>query len=350
MDSRNFGTPTKARDSEMMMFTASRFDTFPDLWAAPANFSSPRRLSSGDAQRASFNWGKAELIRFKNADGVPLQGIVIKPDNFDPKRKYPMIVYLYERLSQNLHNFQHPGPGTSANFSFYASNDYVVFMPDIVYKTGYPGKSALNCVVPGVDAVVKQGYVDEKAIGIQGHSWGGYQIAYMVTQTNKFKAAAPGALVSNMFSAYNGIRWGTGLPRQFQYERTQSRIGGTIWDSTEKFKENSPLFYLQRVQTPILMLHNDNDDAVPWYQGIEFYLSLRRLGKEVYFFNYNGEFHGLRKRQNQKDYSRRMKEFFDHFLKGAAAPDWMKTGIPYLQREKEKEKYRLIADEEIEPR
>ncbi len=339
MDSKNFGNPVKAKDADMLMFSASRFDTFPDMWASAPDFQSLKKLSNGDAQRDRFNWGRSELIRYKG-DGVSLQGVVIKPDNFDPKKKYPMIVYLYEKLSDTVHNFRHPGPGTSVNLSYYASNDYVIFLPDIVYKTGYPGRSALRSIMPGVESVVKMGFVDENAIGIQGHSWGGYQIAYMVTQTNKFKAAAPGAIVANMFSAYNGIRWGTGLPRQFQYERTQSRIGGTPWNATEKFIENSPLFYVDRVQTPILMIHNDNDDAVPWYQGIEFYLSLRRLGKEIYFLNYNGEFHGLRKRQNQKDYSRRMQEFFDHHLKGSPAPEWMKTGIPYLEREKEKEKYR----------
>ncbi|MBX7173477.1 MAG: prolyl oligopeptidase family serine peptidase [Pyrinomonadaceae bacterium] len=340
MDSKNFGFPTKAKDADTLVLSASRFDTFPDIWVTNTSFNAPKKMSDGDAQRAPFNWGKAELVNYKNAEGVPLQGILIKPDNFDPKKKYPMLVYLYEKLSDTVHNFQNPGPGTSINFSFYASNGYLIFMPDIVYKIGYPGKSALNCVIPGVDAVVKQGFVDEKAIGIQGHSWGGYQIAYMVTQTNKFAAAAPGALVANMFSAYNGIRWGTGLPRQFQYERTQSRIGGTPWDSTQKFMENSPLFYVKNITTPIMMIHNDNDDAVPWYQGIEFYLSLRRLNKEVYMFTYNGEFHGLRRRANQKDYSRRMFEFFNHFLKGAPAPEWMQKGIPYLDREKEKEKYR----------
>ncbi len=343
MDAKNFGTPTKARDSDNLMLSASRFDAFPDIWVTKGDFKDLRKMSDGDTQRDAFNWGRSELVRFKNTDGVPLKGILIKPANFDPTKKYPMLVYLYEKLSDNLHNFQNPGPGTSINFSFYASNDYLVFMPDIVYKVGYPGKSALNCVLPGVDVVVKMGFVDEKAIGIQGHSWGGYQIAYMITQTNRFRAAAPGAVVANMFSAYNGIRWGTGLPRQFQYERTQSRIGGTPWDSTKKFTENSPLFYVEKVQTPVMMIHNDNDDAVPWYQGIEFYLSLRRLNKEVYFFNYNGEFHGLRKRQNQMDYSRRMLEFFDHNLKGAPAPEWMEIGIEYLDREKEKEQYRKAA-------
>lgn len=346
MDAKNFGNPAKAKDVDTLMVTASRFDMFPDIWVTDGGFKDLKKISDGDAQRAPFNWGTSELVRFKNTDGVPLQGILIKPANFDPKKKYPMLVYLYEKLSDTVNNFQAPGPGTSINFSYYASNDYLIFMPDIVYKVGYPGKSALNCVLPGVDAITKMGFVDEKAIGIQGHSWGGYQIAYMLTQTNRFRAAAPGALVADMFSAYNGIRWGSGVARQFQYEHTQSRIGGTPWDSTKKFIENSPLFSIEKVQTPIMMIANDNDDAVPWYQGIEFYLSMRRLGKEVYFFSYNGEFHGLRKRQNQKDYSRRMKEFFDHNLKGAPAPEWMEKGIPYLQREKEKEKYRQsVADD-----
>ncbi len=341
MDPKNYGNPVKAKDVERLMVTASRFDEFPDIWTTAGDYSELKKISNGNEQLAPFKWGTSELVNYKNTDGVALQGILIKPANFDANRKYPMLVYLYEKLSDTVHDFRNPGPGTSINLSYYASNDYVIFLPDIVYKIGYPGKSALNCVLPGIDSIVKMGFIDDKAIGIQGHSWGGYQIAYMITQTNRFRAAAPGALVANMFSAYNGVRWGSGMPRQFQYEHTQSRIGGTPWNSTTKFMENSPLFYIEKVQTPVLMLHNDGDDAVPWYQGIEFYLSLRRFGKEVYFFDYNGEPHGLRKRQNQKDYSRRMKEFFDNKLKGAPEPDWMKNGIRYIDRDKEKEKYRV---------
>jgi len=346
MVSKNLSNPTKAKDADAMMLSATRFDEFPDLWVTGANFDDLKKVSNGDAQRAQFIWGKAEMMNFKNTDGVPLRGILIKPENFDPKKKYPMIVYIYERLSDGVNNFQSPGPGTSINFSYYASNGYLILMPDIIYTTGYPGQSALKCVLPAIQEVVDKGFVDENAIGIQGHSWGGYQIAYMVTQTNRFRAAAPGALVSNMTSAYSGIRWGSGLPRQFQYERSQSRIGGNLWEKPMHFLENSPVFRADRVQTPILMLHNDEDDAVPWYQGIEYYLALRRLNKEVYMFNYNGEKHGLRKRINQKDYTRRLQEFFDHFLKGAPAPEWMQKGIPYLQREKEKEKYRIADDKE----
>jgi len=344
MGAKDFNNPTKAKDADVLMFTASRFDEFPDIWITGPDFKKLRKVSDGDAQRTAFNWGTGELVSFKNSDGVPLKGMLLKPDNFDPKKKYPMIVYIYERLTQGLHAFRNPGPGTSINPTYYVSNGYLIFMPDIVYTTGYPGQSALKCVLPGIQAVVDKGFVDENAIGIQGHSWGGYQIAYMVTQTNRFKAAAPGAVVANMTSAYSGIRWGSGLPRQFQYEHSQSRIGGSLWEYPMRYLENSPVFRADRVQTPLLMIHNDEDDAVPWYQGIEYYLALRRLGKEVYMFSYNGEKHGLRKRINQKDYTRRLQEFFDHFLKGAPAPEWMEKGIPYLQREKEKEKYR-VADQ-----
>ena len=344
MAAKDFNNPTKAKDTDVLILTASRFDQFPDVWVTNSSFRELKRVSNGDAQRAPYLWGTAELVSFKNTDGVPLKGVLLKPDNFDPRKKYPMLVYIYEKLTQGLNQFRNPGPGTSINPTFYVSNGYLVFMPDIVYKIGYPGPSALNCVLPGIQAVVDKGFVNEDAIGIQGHSWGGYQIAYMVTQTNRFKAAAPGALVANMTSAYSGIRWGTGLPRQFQYEHQQSRIGGSLWEYPLRFLDNSPLFRADRVQTPLLMIHNDEDDAVPWYQGIEFFLALRRLDKEAYLFSYNGEKHGLRKRINQKDYTRRLQEFFDHFLKGAPAPEWMEKGIPYLQREKEKEKYRTTED------
>jgi dipeptidyl aminopeptidase/acylaminoacyl peptidase len=344
MAAKDFNNPAKAKDADVLIMTASRFDQFPDIWVTNSSFRELKRISNGDTQRAAYNWGTGELVSFKNTDGVPLKGLLLKPDNFDPKKKYPMIVYIYEKLSQGLHAFRNPAPGTSINPTYYVSNGYLVYMPDIVYTIGYPGSSALKCVLPGIQAVVDRGYVNENAIGIQGHSWGGYQIAYMVTQTNRFKAAAPGALVANMTSAYSGIRWGTGLPRQFQYERAQSRIGGSLWDYPLRFLDNSPIFRADRVETPLLMIHNDEDDAVPWYQGIEYFLALRRLGKEAYMFSYNGEKHGLRKRINQKDYTRRLQEFFDHFLKGAPAPQWMEKGIPYLQREKEKEKYRTSED------
>ena len=344
MASKDFGSPTKAKDADVLVLTASTFNQFPELYVTNSNFRELKKVSDAGRQQENLLWGTAELIRFKNSDGVLLSATLMKPENFDPAKRYPMLVYIYERLTQGLHRFVNPAPGTSINAAYYVSNGYLVLMPDIVYTIGYPGQSALKCVLPAIQAVVDKGFVDEQAIGIQGHSWGGYQIAYMITQTNRFRAVAAGAPVSNMTSAYSGIRWESGLPRQFQYERTQSRIGGNLWEYPLRFLENSPVFRADRVQTPLLMLHNDNDGAVPWYQGIEYYLALRRLGKEVYMFNYNGEAHGLRKRPNQKDYTRRTQEFFDHFLKGAPKPEWMERGISYLDREKEKEKYKPATD------
>jgi dipeptidyl aminopeptidase/acylaminoacyl peptidase len=329
MGARNYGPPIKARKADQLFLTISTFYDYPDLFVADPDFREVRRVSDANPQKANFVWGKASLVHYKNADGLPLSGMLIKPENFNPNKKYPMIVYIYERLSQGLHRFVDPQPGTSINFSYYASNGYLVFMPDIAYTIGYPGQSAMKCVLPAIQAVVDQGCVNEKAIGIQGHSWGGYQAAYMITQTTRFKAAAAGAPVSNMTSAYGGIRWGTGLPRQFQYEKSQSRIGGSLWQYPTRFLENSPIFHADRIQTPLMMLHNDKDGAVPWYQGIEYYLALRRLGKEVYLFNYVGEDHGLRRRVNQSDYTVRMQQFFDHHLKGAPKPAWMEKGIPY---------------------
>ncbi len=338
MGAKSYSAPEKARNADVVLLSATRFDEFGDLLLTNSRFENIRKVSNANPQKEQLLWGSAELISFRNLDGRPLQAALFKPENFDPTKKYPLMVYIYERLSQTVHQFRAPAPGHSINISHYVSNGYVVLTPDIAYKIGYPGQSALQCVLPAIDAVVSKGFIDEDAIGIQGHSWGGYQIAYMVTQTTRFKAAAAGAPVANMTSAYNGIRWGSGLPRQFQYERTQSRIGGSLWQYPTRFFENSPLFHADRVRTPMLLLHNDQDDAVPWYQGLEYFLALRRLGKEAYLFNYNGEPHGLRKRPNQKDYTMRLRQFFDHHLKGAPKPAWMERGIPYIERDQEKER------------
>ena len=335
----NYRVLGKSHSADVVVLSRSTFEEEPNLWITDSAFRSPRQVTHANPQKAGILWGTGELMAYKNADGVALQAALYKPENFDPKKKYPLMVYIYERLSQGVHTYVPPRPGTSINISYYVSNGYLVLTPDIVYTVGSPGQSALKCVLPAIQELVDRGFVDESAIGIQGHSWGGYQIAYMVTRTSRFRAAEAGAPVGNMTSAYNGIRWGTGLPRQFQYEKTQSRIGGTLWDAPLDFIENSAVFRANRVNTPLLMIADDDDDAVPWYQGIELFLSLRRNGKEAYLFNYNGEKHGLRHRQNQKDYTVRMQQFFDHFLKGAPAPEWMEKGIPYNDREEEKKRF-----------
>ncbi len=335
MEEKRFGNPTKAKNASVLLFSRSSFDEYPDLWISGPDFKNPRKITGLSKQMEPFLWGKAELRSFLSADGRPLKGVLIKPEKFDPGKKYPLLVYIYETLHRMSHSFSHPSPGTSINFSYYVSNGYVLWMPDIEYDAGYPGQDALKCVLPGIQILINEGYINPKAIGIQGHSWGGYQIAYMVTQTSIFAAAGAGAPVSNMVSAYNGIRWGSGMVRQFQYERTQSRQGDSLWNVPLRYIENSPIFWADKIQTPLLILHNDQDGAVPWYQGIEFIMALRRLEKEAYMFNYNGEDHGLRKRINQKHWTHCMQEFFDHHLKGTPTPKWMSEGIKAWEKEEE---------------
>jgi dipeptidyl aminopeptidase/acylaminoacyl peptidase len=242
------------------------------------------------------------------------------------------MVYIYTELTSGLHRYIPPAPATSINITRYVSNGYVVLMPDIVYRLGFPGESAVKCVVPAVQRVLSMGFIDPARIGIQGHSWGGYQISYMITRTSIFRAVEAGASVVNTVSAYGGIRWGQGMSRAVQYEKGTGRMGGPPWERAQRFIENSPIFWVDKVTTPYLTIHNDEDDAVPWYQGIEFFSALRRLGKEAYMFNYNGERHGLRDRENQKHWTVHMAEFFDHHLKGAPRPEWMEKGVPYLER------------------
>jgi len=333
---KNYRYVARAKDTDVLLVSASRFDEFPDYHTTDSAFTTPVKVTAGGAQLAPFAWGRSELIPFRNSDGVPLSAALYKPAGFDPAKKYPLMVYIYERLSQTVNTFSHPAPSHNVNFPLYTSNGYLVLTPDIVYTAGQPGQNALKSVLPAIESLVRQGFVDENAIGISGHSWGGYQIAYMVTQTSRFRAAEAGAPVGNMTSAYSGIRWGTGMPRQFQYEKTQSRIGAPLQEAPHLFIENSPVFHVQRVTTPLLLLHNDADDAVPWYQGIELFLALRRYNKPVWLWSYNGEFHGLRRRADQKDFARRAWQFFEHYLHGAPAPEWMEKGVPYIDRDEEK--------------
>ena len=324
---------TKAKDANKVYYTKETFTQFPDLLVSDLNFKKEVRISDANPQQSEYNWGTAELVKWTSLDGKELTGMLYKPENFDPNKKYPMLVNFYEKSSDRIFGHRAPSWGRSTiNYSFYVSRGYVIFNPDVHYRIGYPGESALNCVIPGITKLVEQGFVDKDNIGVQGHSWGGYQVAYLVTKTDIFKAAESGAPVPNMISAYGGIRWWTGLSRQFQYEHTQSRIGGTPWEYQSRYIENSPIFFMDKVNTPLLIMHNDADGHVPWYQGIEMFVALRRLGKPSWFLNYNDEPHWPVKLQNRKDFNIRMQQFFDYYLKGAPMPVWMDRGVPALEK------------------
>ena len=323
----------KAKNTDDVIYTMETFQQYPEIHYSTLAFKKSVQLTHGDKQQEGFIWGTAELVSWISLDGRPLEGVVYKPANFDPNKKYPMMVNFYERNSETLYNYRMPEPHRSTiDYHLYNSNEYIIFNPDIRYVDGYPGESCYNCLMPGITMMIAKGYIDEKGIGAQGHSWGGYQVAYLATRTNLFSAIESGAPVVNMFSAYGGIRWGSGMARSFQYEHTQSRLGATPWSSPLRYLENSPLFTMDKVQTPILIMHNDADGHVPWYQGIEYFVAMKRLGKPCWLLNYTGEPHWPMHMANRIDFQRRMFQFFNHYLKNQKMPKWMSEGVPAVEQ------------------
>jgi dipeptidyl aminopeptidase/acylaminoacyl peptidase len=329
----NSNNVLKGKNSDVLVYTAMTpqmsASLFSTTLSAAQDHKASKQLSSINEQQKDYNWYTVELHKWKMFDGKESEGLLFKPENFDPNKKYPVIFYFYERNSDTRYGYRTPAPSASTiNIAYFTSNGYLVFDPNIYYKDGEPGESAYNSVVSAGKNLSKMKFVDSTKMAIQGQSWGGYQVAYLVTRTKMFAAAGAGAPVANMFSAYGGIRWGAGISRQFQYERSQTRLGATPWQRPDLYTKNSPLFKADKVTTPLLLMHNDKDGAVPWYQSIEFFTALRRLDRKAWFLQYNDEDHNLVERRNRKDLSVRLSQFFDHYLKGAPMPKWMVEGVP----------------------
>ncbi|MDO4334989.1 MAG: prolyl oligopeptidase family serine peptidase [Bacteroidales bacterium] len=335
LDTLSFTQLRQALDAPSFSFVEANFSVMPDVWLAPkGDFRKAIKVSDSNPQVKDYNWGTAQLVSWNAYDGTPSDGVLYLPEDLDPQKKYPMLCVFYETGSEDLYTHYNMEPSWSwVNYPFYVSRGYVVFVPDIHYKAGIPGECAYNFVCSGAEEMCRRfPFIDKERIGIDGQSWGGYQTAFLVTRTDMFACAGSGAPVSNMTSAFGGIRWESGNSRQGQYEQGQSRIGRNLWEAPELYIANSPVFHADRVKTPLLIMHNDNDGAVPWYQGIELFMALRRLQKPVWMLQYNGEAHNLRERRNRKDITIRLQQFFDHYLKGDPMPEWMKSGIPITRK------------------
>lgn len=338
LDEYTYRQVRRGKNSLTTSWILANFNTSPNVYyTRDLNKKSRQRVTDSNPQMGDYNWGTAQLFKWYAYDGSPAEGILYLPEDFNPDESYPMLIYFYETCSELLyHHFDLEPSWSWINIPFFVGRGYAVFIPDVFYTAGLPGESAWNYVCSGAEEICRQfPNIDKKRIGIDGQSWGGYQTAYLVTRTNMFACAGSGAPVANMTSAYGGIRWGEGDSRQAQYEMGQSRIGRTLWDAQELYIANSPVFHADRVQTPLLIMHNDNDGAVPWYQGIEMFMALRRLGKPVWMLQYNDEAHNIRERKNRKDITIRLQQFFDHYLKGDPMPEWMKNGIPIVRKGQE---------------
>ena len=326
------GGAVKAAHADRVIFTRQTFTTPPDYWTSTTAFASPVKVTDADPFVSEYAWGSKKLIDFKNSKGRHLQGTLTLPANYQPGQKYPMLVYFYELLSNTHNQFPMPQFDDRPHFAEYASDGYLVFEPDIVYETGKPGSSALDCVTSGVKQVIEMGYADPAHIGIQGHSWGGYETSYILTRSHMFAAVVTGAPPTNLVSFYDETYPGTGTLQQGIVEVGQVRMGTNPFDNLQLFEDQSALYHVRDITTPFLILHGTADNAVDWHQGLELYGAARRWGKHVILLSYPGEPHHLARKENQKDFQARMKQFFDHYLKGTPAPKWMTDGVPQTEK------------------
>jgi len=340
-DDAGFSGVMKAKNADVWLYTRETYRDAPDYYVADAAFSKGegskgegskgKKITDSNPQQKDFLWSSgSKLIEYTSAKGDKLQGALFLPANYQPGKSYPTIVYIYEKLSQGLNGYTAP-TASGFNKSVYTSNGYAVLMPDIVYKVNDPGMSAVWCILPALEAAIKTGVVDKDRVGLHGHSWGGYQTAFMVTQTDAFKAAIAGAPLTDMISMYNLIYWNTGSGNMSIFESSQGRFTGSPVDVADAYIRNSPIWHAKNVHTPLMILHNDKDGAVDFTQGIEYFSTLRRMQKPVVMLQYKGENHGLRVPANMKDYTVRMREFFDHHLMGKPAPKWLQDGVPHLK-------------------
>ena len=328
------GGVVKAEKADRVMFTEQTFTEFPDYWVSTTAFATPKKVTDANPHLAEYAWGSKVLVDYTNSKGQKLQGTLTLPANYEPGKKYPMVVYFYEIMSNTHHQFSMPVYDDRPHMSTYASNGYLVFQPDVVYEIGKPGSSALDCVTSAVKKVIELGYADPKHIGLQGHSWGGYQSSFIVTQTDMFAAVVTGAPPTNLVSFYNTLYKQTGTVQQGIMELGQVRMGvnATPWNSHDLYESQSPIHHVEKIKTPFMILHGTADGAVDWLQGLEYFNAARRTGKQVILLSYPDEPHHLAKKENQKDFQIRMRQFFDHYLMEKPAPKWITDGLPQVRK------------------
>jgi hypothetical protein len=309
--------PIKASNAVTFIVKRMTATEYPNLYSTN-DFIHFTRLTNLAPQKL-YNWYTTELIRWKLFNGKEAQGILYKPENFNSSKKYPIIFYYYEKNSYALNLFIHPKLSNGImSIPWFVSHGYLVFVPDICYTVGYPGLSAYNYVVSAAKHLFQKTWVDKNRAGLQGHSFGGFETNYIIAQTNIFSAAASSAGFTNLSSAY-GQQWYGSM----YFERRQGRINSNPWRRPDRYIKNSPIFKADMVSTPLLLMHNKNDAIVSLSQADEWYNCLKRLGKKVWLLSYENEGHILRKKENQLDYSLRLSQFFDHYLKRLLPPDWM---------------------------
>ena len=325
----------KASKADRFAYVVQAFDDSPDLFVGGPALADAAQVTATNPFMSEYAWGRAEIVDYHSAHGVPLQGALFYPAGYDPGRRYPMVVYMYEKLSDGVHTFSVPSERSVYNAAAFTTRGYFYFQPDIVFRPREPGVSVVESVLPAVQRVVDMGLVDAGRVGVLGHSWGGFDSAYLATHTTTFAAAVAGAPITNLVSNYGNHHWSSGIAETDHIETGQQRMEVPLYEDLDAYIRNSAVFKAHTMRTPLLVMFGENDGTVHWHQGVELYNIARRAGTNVVMLVYAGEDHGLRKAQHQIDYHHRIFEWFDHYLKGEAAERWILEGEPFLERERD---------------
>jgi len=333
---KSVGSLAKAESADVYGYISQDYDDSPDIFVSGADLKDAKQVTTSNPFQSNFAWGRSELVEYKLDKGQPMQGALYYPAGYEAGKKYPMIVYMYELLAQNVHRYVAPSDRDYYNASVFTSQGYFVFQPDIVFTPRQPGVSVVQCVVPGVKKVLQTGMIDPKRVGCVGHSWGGFDAAFLATNTNGvFAAAVAGAPLTDLVSMYGDHHWGPGIAETDHIETGQERMEVPLWEALQDYITNSAILTVQNMTVPLLLEEGDADGTVFWHQSVELYNIARRLKKNVVFLVYNGEDHGLRQKKNQTDYQHRILAWFGHYLKGEPAESWITNGQSFLDRDAE---------------
>ena len=326
----------KAEKADVFIYTVQGSDDSPDLFTGGPDLAKATQVTTTNPFLSKYAWGRTQLIDYvvepKGKPKMTLQGSLYYPANYEPGKKYPMVVYLYEKLSDGLHQFTPPSERSYYNGTALTQQGYFYFQPDIVFQPREPGVSVVECVTAAVKKVVDMGVVDATKVGVMGHSWGGFDAMYLATHTNIFAAAVSGAGISNLISNYGNGHWSSGIAETDHIETGQQRMVVPLYEDLQAYIRNSAVFGISTMTTPLMLMTGDNDGTVYWHQSVELYNIARRAKKNVVMLVYNNEDHGLRVKKNQIDYHRRIGAWFAHYLKGEPAPEWIKSGVPAISR------------------
>jgi dipeptidyl aminopeptidase/acylaminoacyl peptidase len=339
----------KAKDADVFSYVTEDFDDSPDVFVGDGGLKDAKQVTKTNPFQSDYAWGRSELVEYKSERGERLQGALFYPAGYEPGKKYPMVVYLYEKLSDGVHRYSAPSEREYYNVAAFTQQGYFLFEPDIVFQPREPGVSVVGCVTPAVKKVVEMGLVDPRKVGVVGHSWGGFDASYLATHSEIFAAAVAGAPITDLISNYGSHHFSSGIAETDHIETGQQRMEVPLWEDLPAYIRNSAVYNAQNMKTPLLIEVGDSDGTVFWHQGVELYNVARRARKDVVMLVYAGEDHGLRKKSNQVDYHRRIQEWFGHYLKGDPAPQWMEKGMGFLDREEELKQLKQQKGKTITP-